>query len=177
MLPWDLTTLCNLRPRRVMMITLSWFYDHDHHLMTKMVPAELDQKFHDSLDDNEQLSANKSKKKVSNNGNANIRAGLARAWWIGAAPIGHSATWPHLPGVGRAESCNVNKTTLLYIILDYILLQSPIINVFMKSFHCNCILSTQTERQKYKHTKCTKLMIQTQNFQNSIGQYWNGGSP
>ena len=84
-----------------MMITLSWFYDDDHHLMTieeddkdvtKMVPAELDQKFHDSLDDNEQLSANKSKKKVSNNGNANIRAGLARAWWIGAAPIGHSAT-------------------------------------------------------------------------------------
>ena len=71
--------------------------------------------------------------------------------------------------VGRAESCNVNKTTLLYIILDYILLQSPIINVFMKSFHCNCILSTQTERQKYKHTKRTKLMIQTQNFQNSIG--------
>ena len=84
-----------------MMITLSWFYDDDHHLMTieeddndvtKMVPAELDQNFHDSQDDNEQLSANKSKKKVSNNGNANITAGLARAWWIGAAPIGHSAT-------------------------------------------------------------------------------------
>ena len=76
--------------------------EEDDNDVTKMVPAELDQNFHDSLDDNEQLSANKSKKKVSNNGNANIRAGLARALWIGAAPIGHSATWPHLPGVGGA---------------------------------------------------------------------------